>query len=84
LRSVGEDVVTPVYLLGIAMVIDGHFRLVSPMTNDDRTIAHIKRLLVSLEIGGRTITDLQWRNGRIFVTLATSPNDLSKPTTRSS
>jgi hypothetical protein len=52
------------------------------MTNDDRTIAHIKRLLISLEIDGRAITDLQSRNGRILVTLATSPADLSKPTSK--
>jgi hypothetical protein len=52
------------------------------MTYDDRTIAHITRPLISLEIDGRTITDLQWRNGRILVTLATSPADLSKPTSK--
>jgi hypothetical protein len=35
-----------------------------------------------LKFDDRIISDLQGRNGRFFATPATSPNDLSKPTSK--
>jgi hypothetical protein len=46
------------------------------MINDNRTISQIKRLLISLEFDDRIISDLEWRNGRFFVTLSKPANKI--------